>query len=82
MSKTRTCLFFLKKWIKPKAGAIIELKTSKKIGEHQGVQFYTIGQRVPVGGVGPYYVADKNLKKNHLIVVQKNDKIFSVKKLN
>jgi len=65
---------FLRKWIQPKKGAIIELKTRKKLAEHNGVQFYTIGQRVPIGGTGPYYVADKNLKKNQLIVIQKNDK--------
>src|SRR4030042_439126 len=65
---------FLKKWIKPKKGEIIELRTDKKIGEHQGVQFYTIGQRVPVGGTGPYYVFSKNSKKNQLIVIGKGDK--------
>ncbi|NCO15350.1 tRNA 2-thiouridine(34) synthase MnmA [Candidatus Wolfebacteria bacterium CG18_big_fil_WC_8_21_14_2_50_39_7] len=65
---------FLKKWIKPKKGEIIELKTNKKIGEHNGIQFYTIGQRVPIGGTGPYYVFSKNLKKNQLIVIGKDDK--------
>jgi len=67
---------FLKKWIKPKKGEIVELKTNKKIGEHQGVQFYTIGQKAPVGGTGPYFVADKNLEKNQLFVVGKNTQNF------
>lgn len=65
---------FLKKYIQPRKGTIIESKIGKKIGEHQGVQFYTIGQRVPVGGTGPYYVVDKNLKKNQLIVIKKGNK--------
>ena len=47
---------FLKKRIHAKKGEIIELKTGKKLAEHKGVQFYTIGQRVPIGGTGPYYV--------------------------
>jgi len=72
---------FLKKWIKQKKGEIIELKTGKKLAEHNGVQFYTIGQRVPVGGIGPYFVADKNIKKNQLLVVQKNDKNFFRKEI-
>lgn len=65
---------FLKTRIHTGKGPIIKLKTKKKIGEHNGVQFYTIGQRVPVGGTGPYYVINKNLKKNQLIVVKKDDK--------
>ncbi len=65
---------FLRTRIHTDKGVIIELKTGKKIGGHNGVQFYTIGQRVPIGGTGPYYVAAKNLKKNQLIVVKKDDK--------
>ncbi len=72
---------FLKKYIHPKKGAIVELKSGKKIGEHQGVQFYTIGQRVPVGGTGPYYVVDKNLKKNQLMVIKKGNKNSPYKEL-
>ena len=65
---------FLKTRIYAERGAVVELKTGRKIGEHQGVQFYTIGQKAPVGGAGPYYVAAKNLRNNQLIVVKKNDK--------
>jgi len=65
---------FLKTRIHTDKGPIIDFKTGKKIGEHQGVPFYTIGQRVPIGGTGPYYVFSKNLKKNQLIVVGKGDK--------
>jgi len=43
---------------------------NKKIGEHKGLVFYTIGQRkgIEIGGTGPYYVVRKDYKKNALIV--------------
>ncbi len=60
---------FLKSRIKPKTGEIITTE-GKKIGEHEGVWYYTIGQRrgIGVGGGIPYYVVDKNLDSNKLIV--------------
>ncbi len=69
----RTTEDFLKKHIKSKAGAIIT-KEGKKTGEHEGLWFYTIGQRkgIKLPG-GPYYVLDKDLKKN-LLIVTKNEK--------
>jgi len=70
---------FLRTRIHADKGDIIELKTGKKIGEHQGVYFYTIGQRAPVGGIGPYYVIGKNLKKNQLLVVKKDSPEFFCK---
>ena len=72
---------FLKTWIHAAKGEIIELKTGKKIGEHQGVYFYTIGQRVPVPGIGPYYVIGKNLKKNQLLVTKKDSPEFFCKEI-
>lgn len=72
---------FLRTRIHAKKGAIIELKTGKKIGEHQGIQFYTIGQRVPIGGTGPYYVFSRDLRKNQLLVIPKNDKFFFRKEI-
>jgi len=52
-----------------KVGPIITTK-GKKIGEHKGLIFYTIGQRkkIEVGGIGPYYVIQKDFKNNTLIV--------------
>jgi len=59
---------FLKKYLKPKPGEIVNEKR-EVIGEHQGLCFYTIGQRKGIGlSGGPYYVIDKDLKKNVLIV--------------
>lgn len=42
------------------------------IGAHDGAQFYTIGQRVPVSG-GPYYVVSKQTKTNTLVVAAADD---------
>lgn len=65
---------FLRTRIHADSGPIIELKTGKQIGEHDGAKFYTIGQRVPISGIGPYYVVKKDLGKNQLIVARKDDK--------
>ncbi|MFC1789766.1 tRNA 2-thiouridine(34) synthase MnmA [Patescibacteria group bacterium] len=64
---------FLKIHLKNKKGKIIDIK-GKVLGEHEGLVFYTIGQRkgIKLSG-GPFYVLDKNLKKNR-IVVTKNEK--------
>jgi len=72
---------FLRPRIKAKTGDIIEAKSSGKIGEHNGVEFYTIGQRVPVSGTGPYYVVKKDIKKNQLIVARKDDKSLYSKEI-
>jgi tRNA-specific 2-thiouridylase len=59
---------FLKKYLKTKPGLIIN-KSSLVLGQHQGLWFYTIGQRKGIGlAGGPYYVLDKDLKKNVLII--------------
>ncbi|MDP3245136.1 MAG: tRNA 2-thiouridine(34) synthase MnmA [bacterium] len=65
---------FLQRKIKPRKGDIIDLQ-GRKIGEHQGVWFYTIGQRqgLNIGGSGPYYVYQKNVIKNQLIVASRKD---------
>jgi len=62
---------FLKKYLKLKSGDIRLLETGEKIGEHQGLPLYTIGQRRGlVGGTGPYYVAKFDYRKNILYVVK------------
>lgn len=66
--------YFLKENIAVKRGAIKTLE-GKKIGEHQGLHFYTIGQRkgVEIGGIGPFYVAKKDHKSNTLYVAKNNN---------
>lgn len=61
---------FLEKKIPHKTGDIVDM-SGKKLGEHDGVFFYTIGQRkwLRVGGLEkPIFVVDKNVEKNQLIV--------------
>ena len=71
---------FLKMYIKPKTGKILSL-SGKEIGEHDGIFYYTIGQRHGLdikNGQGPYYVVKKDVKKNIIYVGDEKD--LSVKK--
>lgn len=71
---------FLKKNLKTKKGKILDEK-GKVLGEHQGLWFYTIGQRKGIGfGGGPYYVIGKEVKKN-ILIVSKNEKLLFQKKI-
>lgn len=55
---------FLSQYVKAKPGDIID-QNNKKVGEHDGALFYTLGQRqgLHVGGGYPYYVVDKDMEK-------------------
>ena len=61
---------FLGQYVEQTAGAIIDKQTGKKLGQHDGAIFYTIGQRhgLDVGGGLPYYVAGKDMDKNEVYV--------------
>lgn len=66
---------FLKSYIRPKKGKILSLK-GEIIGEHDGVFYYTIGQRHGLGitaGHGPYFVVKKNTEKNVIYVGKEKD---------
>ncbi len=61
---------FLVQNIKPKAGNILDT-AGTVIGTHDGVYYYTIGQRHGLNimhGAGPYYVVAKDIKKNTITV--------------
>ena len=67
---------FLQKYLPAQAGRI-HTDTGQDIGRHDGLMYYTLGQRqgLGIGGLKdyanePWYVADKDLKDNILIVVQ------------
>jgi tRNA-specific 2-thiouridylase len=60
---------FIKRNLKVSAGNIV-LTNGKKIGHHEGLELFTIGQRkgIEIGGNGPYYVVDRNFKTKELVV--------------
>lgn len=67
---------FLQSYLRPRPGLIVD-EVGKTLGQHEGLMFYTIGQRsgLNLGGQKgyrsePWYVLDKNLATNHLIVGQ------------
>jgi tRNA-specific 2-thiouridylase len=59
---------FLQRYLKLKPGDIIT-DQGVKIGRHQGLPLYTLGQRkgIELSG-GPWYVIDLNFKNNQLVV--------------
>jgi tRNA-uridine 2-sulfurtransferase len=66
---------FLNRYL-PKSPGPIRTPEGKTVGEHVGLAFYTIGQRkgIGIGGAGePWYVADKRMDTNELVVVQGHD---------
>jgi tRNA-specific 2-thiouridylase len=62
---------FLKNYLKPNPGDIINIDTGEVIGRHEGLMNYTIGQRRNVGVSGfadKHFVVGKNVEKNILYV--------------
>ena len=65
---------FIKHHLGEIKGDIIDFETKKKLGEHNGYYYYTIGQRSGLGlSGGPWYVVEKNIQEN-LIYVSKENK--------
>jgi tRNA-specific 2-thiouridylase len=69
---------FLKHYIKEKKGKVLN-KEGEEIGYHDGVVFFTLGERhgftitKKKSDDMPYYVIDKNIKKNILYVSQEKN---------
>lgn len=66
------------------AQGVLRVEAGKKIGTHDGLELYTIGQRkgINIGGAGPYYVIKRDFKKNQLIVTNnENDENIYKKKM-
>ena len=60
---------FIRRHLGERKGNIIEIETGRKIGEHKGFWFHTIGQRKGLGlSGGPWYVVKKNPKHNVIYV--------------
>ena len=69
---------FLKNYIPAKKGKIIDIATGKELGTHDGVMYYTIGQRkgLGLGGIANYqsegfFICKKDVKHNILYVTNK-----------
>lgn len=60
---------FIRRHLGEKPGAIVELETGRKLGQHKGYWFHTIGQRKGLGlSGGPWYVVKKNIHDNVVYV--------------
>jgi len=70
---------FLSRYLPMQPGDMVTPE-GKVVGQHQGLSFYTLGQRQGLGIGGgkdstgePWFVADKDMANNRLIVVQGHD---------
>ena len=60
---------YIRRYLGEKPGDVVELETGKKIGQHKGLWFHTIGQRHGLGfGGGPWFVVKKDVALNVLYV--------------
>ena len=71
---------FLKNYIPAKEGKIVDIETNKVVGTHQGVYYYTIGQRkgLNIGGIKgsdgrSWFVVKKDVVNNILYVAIGDD---------
>ena len=70
---------FLQRYLPRKPGDMVT-PDGRYMGQHEGLMYYTIGQRqglgiggTRAGGGEPWFVADKDLDRNELVVVQGHD---------
>lgn len=67
---------FLQNYIPNQNGNIVDIETKEVVGHHNGVMYYTIGQRrgLNLGGLSePYFVAGKNVENNILYVAKSSE---------
>ncbi len=70
---------FLERYLPKQPGEVVT-PDDQVVGEHQGLMYYTIGQRQGIGiggkkngGGAPWFVAKKHMAENKLVVVQGHD---------
>ena len=69
---------FLSKYLPAQSGDVVT-ENGVVVGRHAGALYYTVGQRAPIGGVKghdasiPWFVLDKDVANNRLIVGQGHD---------
>jgi tRNA-specific 2-thiouridylase len=76
---------FLQHYLPAQPGEMIDLASGKVIGRHDGLMYYTLGQRQGLGIGGqksgngaPWFVAAKDLATNRLYVIQgEHDSLYS-----
>ena len=60
---------YIRRYLGEQSGDVIELETGRRIGEHKGLWFHTIGQRKGMGfSGGPWFVVKKDVPNNILYV--------------
>ena len=60
---------YIRRYLGELPGDVVELETGKKIGQHKGHWFHTIGQRKGMGlGGGPWFVVKKDTEQNIIYV--------------
>ncbi|MBL8482637.1 MAG: tRNA 2-thiouridine(34) synthase MnmA [Rhodocyclaceae bacterium] len=76
---------FLSRYLPPEPGDILNLEDRRPLGRHDGLMYYTIGQRkgLQIGGVkgmqdaagdhDAWFVAGKDVERNELFVVRGHD---------
>lgn len=72
---------YIRRYLGECPGDVIEMETGKRIGEHRGLWFHTIGQRKGLGfGGGPWFVIKKDVERNILYVSHGYDPQTAYKK--
>ena len=68
---------FLSNYLPAQPGNIVDIRNNEIVGHHDGVMYYTLGQRkgLGIGGIknhatGSWFVVDKSIEKKELYVVQ------------
>lgn len=65
---------FISEYVDDKPGNFIDLETRKVVGTHKGLHQWTVGQRCNLSPFPlPYYVCEKNVETNDIIVVSGTD---------
>lgn len=72
---------YIRRYLGDNPGDVVELETGKRIGEHKGLWYHTIGQRKGLGfGGGPWFVVKKDVEHNILYVSHGYDPQTAYKK--
>ena len=71
---------YIRRYLGEQPGDVVELETGRRIGEHRGLWFHTIGQRKGMGfSGGPWFVVKKDVQQNILYVSHGYDPLTAYK---